>query len=88
MREIANFCDYFVICTGKSDTQGRAIVAGIREGLNDFGIKIRAKEGLKHATWVILDVGDIVAHVFTPEAREFYDLEHLWQDAKSVEWKE
>ena len=96
MRNVANFCDYFVICTGASDRQVKAIADGIELGLKDLGLKIRYKHGLKGAvakitgdheaagSWELLDMGDIVVHVFEPSAREFYSLEYLWRDAPEV----
>ena len=90
MRKVANFCDYFVVCTGSSDRQLRAIADGIDEGLADIGVKLRYTQGLKSpspSTWVLLDIGDVIVHIFEPEAREFYGLEHLWQDAVNVSWK-
>lgn len=95
MRNVANFCDYFVICTGNSDRQVKAIADGIELGLNDLGVKIRYKHGLKSAVqrnaddeqagaWALLDMGDVVVHVFEPNAREFYSLEYLWRDAPEV----
>ncbi len=86
MRKVANFCDYFVICSGDSDRQVRAIAEGINEGLEKLGIEIKYKQGLKHAYWILLDLGDVVTHIFHEEAREFYSLEYLWQEAKSVPW--
>ena len=87
MRKVANFCDYFVICTGNSDRQARAIADGIIDGLKDAGQKVRHQQGLSDARWVIVDLGDVVAHVFEREMREFYGLEYLWQDAKHVSLK-
>jgi ribosome-associated protein len=95
MRNVANFCDYFVICTGNSDRQVKAISDGIELGLKDLGVKIRHKHGLRGAVqrnadgeqagaWVLLDMGDVVVHVFEPSAREFYSLEYLWRDAPEV----
>ena len=87
MRKVANFCDYFVIATGNTDRQVRAIAEGIEEGLEKHGMKLRYKQGLNNASWAILDMGDVVTHIFTPEAREFYALEYLWRDASKIVWK-
>ena len=95
MRNVANFCDYFVICTGNSDRQVKAIADHIELGLHELGIKIRYKHGLKGpatrnaddelaGAWALLDMGDVVVHVFEPNAREFYSLEYLWRDAPEV----
>ncbi|MBP6343034.1 MAG: ribosome silencing factor [Candidatus Omnitrophica bacterium] len=95
MREVANFCDYFVICTGTSDRQVKAIADHIELSLAELGVKIRYKHGLRGSnsknadeepigSWALLDMGDIVVHVFEPNAREFYSLEYLWRDAPEV----
>ena len=85
MRKVANFCDYFVICSGTSDRQVKAIANGIEEGLHEHGISIPKRQGAKDAQWIILDLSDVIVHVFQEHAREFYSLEHLWQDAKKIE---
>lgn len=98
MRELVNFCDYFVISTGTSDRQVKAIADGIEEDLHEIGIKAHTNRGLKGinssdsatdgmGAWVLLDMGDVVAHIFEPNSREFYGLEHLWQDAPIVKFK-
>jgi ribosome-associated protein len=95
MRGLVNFCDFFVIATGTSDRQARAIAEGIEEGLKKEGTFISyhskalpgAQFSQENGAWVLLDMGDVVAHIFEPQAREFYALEHLWQDALKVEYK-
>ena len=87
MRKVANFCDYFVVCNGTSDRQVRAIADGIDQGLKDTGVKIRYKQGLQSGVWALLDLGDVVVHIFEKEAREFYGLEYLWKNAVRVHWK-
>ncbi len=99
MRGLVNFCDYFVISTGTSDRHVKSITDAMEEGLQELGIKAYAGKnrgmGLTSASssandqafegaWMLLDLGDVVAHVFEPAAREFYGLEHLWQDAPIV----
>jgi len=97
MRGLVNFCDFFVIATGTSDRQARAIAEGIEDGLNAEDLKVSPSRNLKalggqqfsqeNGAWVLLDMGDVVAHIFEPQAREFYALEHLWQDAVKIEYK-
>lgn len=87
MRKIVNYCDYFVLCSGNTDRQTRAIADHIQEQLTHEGIRLRSKEGLQQADWIILDGGDVVAHVFQKRIREFYQLEYLWQDAPLIPWK-
>ena len=87
MRKLVNFCDYFVICSADSDRQVAAIVKGVEEALSDLGLRVRHKQGMDFSTWALLDLGDIVVHVFEGEARQFYGLEHLWQDAAKIKWQ-
>ena len=88
MRKVANFCDYFILCSGTSHRQVRAIADGIGEGLRELDFKVPSVEGHGDSGWVLLDFGDVVVHVFEQETREFYGLEHLWQTAKKVPWKQ
>ncbi len=86
MRKATNFCDYFVVCSGVSDRQVQSIAEGIEEGLKKNHIQVRGAQGSQSGTWVLLDMGDVVAHIFEVQAREFYGLEYLWQDAPKVNW--
>lgn len=86
MRKVVNFCDYFVICTGNSDRQVKAIADAVEDGLKSLGIKITYKQGLTDCMWVIFDTGDVITHIFQKEKRQFYQLEYLWKEAKTVPW--
>ncbi|MGC2064255.1 MAG: ribosome silencing factor [Thermodesulfovibrionales bacterium] len=77
--------DYFVICSGESTTQVRAISEHIEEELRRAGIKPIGIEGRSYSHWVLLDYGDVIVHVFEKETRVFYDLEKLWMDAKTID---
>ncbi len=80
--EILDYTDRFIICSGNTDRQTKAIADGISEGLKkDHGIIPRRIEGLPEARWILMDYLDVVVHVFTPDAREFYRLEQLWGEA-------
>ena len=81
LRELTSFADFFVICSGDSDTQVKAIADEVDRGLRDEGIKCWHREGYQALSWVLLDYVDVVVHVFKKEAREFYSLEKLWGDA-------
>ncbi|MCJ7630365.1 MAG: ribosome silencing factor [Gemmatimonadales bacterium] len=81
LRGISSATDYFVIATGNSDVQVRAIAENIMEGLAKDGHRPLHVEGLDRARWVLLDFVDFVVHVFHPLARGFYQLELLWGDA-------
>jgi ribosome-associated protein len=82
LRDVLGYTDYFVICTGNTDRQTKAIHDRIYEGMKkEHGVLPRRVEGLGEARWILLDYLDVVVHVFTPEAREFYRLEQLWGEA-------
>jgi ribosome-associated protein len=84
LRGILGYADYFVIATGNTDRQVKAIHDGIYEGCKrDHGLIPRRVEGLPQAHWVLMDYLDVVVHVFTPETRAFYRLEQLWGEAPS-----
>jgi ribosome-associated protein len=82
LRDVLAYTDYFVICTGNTDRQTKAIHDRIHEGLKkEHGLLPRRVEGLGEPRWILMDYLDVVVHVFTPEAREFYRLEQLWGEA-------
>jgi ribosome-associated protein len=82
LREVLGYTDYFLVCSGNTDRQTKAISDGVIEGMKrDHGITPRRVEGLPEARWILLDYLDVVVHVFTPDAREFYRLEQLWGEA-------
>lgn len=85
LQGISLVADYFVICHGNSDTQVLAIADEIRKRAEELGLRVRV-EGLDSARWVLIDMGDVVAHVFHKDEREYYHLERLWSDAKAVEF--
>lgn len=75
-------CNYFIICQGNSPTQLEAIVDSIADTARiKAGAKPIAVDGLRNAEWIAMDYFDVIVHVFLPETRAFYDLEHLWEDA-------
>ena len=79
LRGVLGYTDFFVICSGNTDRQTKAIHDGIHEGMKkDHGLLPRRVEGLQEARWILLDYLDVVVHVFTPETRDFYGLERLW----------
>jgi ribosome-associated protein len=84
LADVTDFVDYFVVCTAQSETQIRAVVDTIVEGLAKENMKVWSSEGRESRNWVLLDYVDVVVHVFLPETRTFYALEKLWGDA-SVE---
>ena len=79
-------CDYFVICQGNSPNQVSAITDSVAEMVRvNCGKKPYAIDGLRNSQWVAMDYGDILVHIFLPDVRTFYDIEHLWADAKTTE---
>jgi ribosome-associated protein len=85
LRGMIGYTDYFVICTGRSDRQAKAIHDAIHAGLkSEHGILPRRVEGLTEANWILIDYLDVVVHVFTPEMREYYRLEQLWGEAPAL----
>ena len=86
VRGILGYTDFFVIATGNTERQVKAIHDGIHESMKkELGELPRRVEGLPEARWVLMDYLDVVVHVLTPEAREFYRLEQLWGEAPSLD---
>ena len=82
MHGVSSIADYFVLCTGRSELQIRAIVEGIEERIQkEYQEKPWQREGYEHRRWVVLDYVDLVIHVFNAEKRSYYGLERLWGDA-------
>ena len=79
LRGVIGYTDYFVICSGNTERQAKAIHDGIHQTLkDDHGLLPRRVEGVRESRWILMDYLDVVVHVFTPEARDFYRLEQLW----------
>jgi ribosome-associated protein len=85
---LSSIADYFVICSGRSDTQVQAIADAIEEHLGRQGTRPISVEGRAHAQWILMDYGDVVVHIFYVPVRGFYDLERLWVRAPRVELPE
>jgi ribosome-associated protein len=88
MGPASSIADYFVICSGRSDTQVQAIAEAIEESLRRGGERPLSVEGVSHGQWVLMDYGDVVVHIFYVPVRGFYDLERLWVRAPRVELPE
>lgn len=79
-------CSYFVICEGDSNVHVNAITHSIKDWVRDeIHVKPYAVDGLENSEWVAMDYGQIIVHIFQPMFRAFYDIEHLWEDAKLTE---
>ncbi|MCS6859798.1 MAG: ribosome silencing factor [Abditibacteriales bacterium] len=86
VRGLTLIADYFVLCTGNSPTHIRAIAEGVQEKLRErFNLRTKP-EGVAESEWVVMDYGDVIAHIFSAEVRQFYDLEGLWADARRTSW--
>jgi ribosome-associated protein len=86
VRNIASFCDYFVLASGSSRRQVHALAESVQEDLRtEHGLRPFGVEGLEASRWALLDFGDVIVHVFDAPLRGFYDLEGLWSDAHPVE---
>ncbi len=85
LRGMIGYADYFVICTGRSDRQTKAIHDAIHQGMkSEHSLLPSRVEGLTEARWILIDYLDVVVHIFTPETREYYRLEQLWGEAPSL----
>ena len=83
--EVSSLADYFLICTGTSNTHVKTLCDYAEYTLEQLGEKLLGREGHRGNSWELLDYGSLVVHVFTQEAREFYSLERLWADAEQVD---
>ena len=82
IKDVASFTDYFILCNGTSDRMLDALAKGVLEATKkDYKKKSRV-EGQSQEGWLLLDYGDVVVHLFSPDMREYYDLEELWSDGK------
>ena len=88
MQGLMSSTDYFVICSANTATQVRAIADNIEEKLAEQGAAFLHKEGYREGEWVLMDYGDVIAHIFMQEAREYYALERLWGDAKLTPYED
>ena len=82
IKEIASFTDYFVLCTGTSDRMLDALADAVLETVRRPHRRRGQQQGEAREGWVIVDYGDVVVHLFSPDQREYYDLEELWKDGK------
>ncbi|HSJ38085.1 MAG TPA: ribosome silencing factor [Planococcus sp. (in: firmicutes)] len=85
MEGISLLADYFVICSGNSDRQVQAIAREMIEKSNEAGNEVKSIEGFDSARWILVDLGDVVAHVFHKDERSYYNLERLWREAPEME---
>ena len=82
--EVTILADYFLLCTGTSNTHVSTLCDAVEEAVEACGEPLLHREGHRGGTWVLLDFGSLVCHVFTDETRQFYDLERMWTDARPI----
>lgn len=80
--EVSVIADYFVIANGTNPSQITAMVDGVEEALSKAGYNHNNIEGIKNTSWILMDYGEIIVHIFSKEDREFYNLEHIWGDCE------
>lgn len=85
LRKLTFIADYFVICHGTSEVHVRALAEELAERLKERRVSHAAAQGLRQGRWVLLDLGDVIVHIFMEFERGFYDLERLWGDAPTIE---
>jgi ribosome-associated protein len=84
LRKITLIADYFVVCSGQTLRQIKSITEGVLESIRDRGVRPLAVEGESDSGWVLVDLGSVIVHIFSPELRSYYALEELWRDAPVV----
>lgn len=84
-RGVASFADTFILATGNSDRHVRSITDAIEEAIAALGEKPLGIEGYQEARWVLMDLSDVIVHIFQPDVRAYYDLERLWSEAPVLE---
>ena len=85
IREISVIADYFIIADGANQNQLEAMRDSVDEALYKAGIEVKQVEGNNKSTWILMDYGDIIVHIFSKQDRLFYDLERIWRDGKTVD---
>ena len=88
INDVSSLADYFLICTGTSNTHVKTLCDYAEYTMEQLGEPMLGREGHRGNSWELLDYGSVVIHVFTDEARKFYDLERLWADAEQVDLKD
>ena len=85
MKEVSSIADYFLICSGNNERQVDAISKSIKDAVEEQGKEVKKIEGKEQARWVLVDLEDVVVHIFHKEERAYYNLEKLWGDASKVD---
>ncbi|MEN1969336.1 ribosome silencing factor [Lentibacillus sp. N15] len=85
MKEVSLVADYFLICHGSNERQVQAIARSIKDAVEEEGMSLQRLEGFEQARWILVDIGNIVCHIFHKDERSYYNLERLWGDATRVQ---
>ncbi|WP_040197493.1 ribosome silencing factor [Candidatus Soleaferrea massiliensis] len=88
IQDLSILSDYFVVCSGTSSTQVKALADEVEDQLAALGIEPKRVEGYQTATWILLDYYEVIVHIFFTETRDFYQLERLWADGKQLDLDE
>lgn len=88
IRELSPIADFFIIANGNNQNQLQAMQDAVDEALYKAGLKVKQVEGNQSSTWILMDYGDIIIHIFSKEDRLFYDLERIWRDGKIMDVSE
>lgn len=88
MNGVSLIADYFVICSGNSEKQVQAIAFELKKRAQEHGLELKRLEGYDQARWVLVDLDDVIVHIFHKDERLYYNLEKLWGDAKQIELDE
>ena len=86
--EISILADYFIIAGGGSKPQLQAMINNVQEKMHEAGFDVKRIEGNRDSSWILMDYGDLVVHLFNRDDRLFYDLEHIWSDGKQIDIRE
>ena len=88
IHDVSVIADYFVIASGSNQNQVQAMVDNVEEQLGRAGFEPKQVEGVRNSSWILMDYGDVIVHVFDEENRLFYDLERIWRDGKTLDIEE
>lgn len=84
MRTLTPMADYYVICHGNNERQVQAIARSVKGKMEEQELDVKRMEGFEQARWILMDMGDVICHIFHKDDRSYYNLERLWGDAKEV----
>lgn len=88
IKDISIIADYFIIANGTNSSQVDALVGSVSDALGKNGFETKRVEGVRSASWILMDYGDVIVHIFSKEDRLFYNLERIWRDGKSISKEE